>query len=56
MTMPGVRVRVRFASDPVIAENRKELAQAARDRMQELFEPIHTWTRVDPSEDSGIPT
>ncbi|PCJ55565.1 MAG: hypothetical protein COA70_00300 [Planctomycetota bacterium] len=56
MTMPGVQVRVRFSTDPVKAENRKELAQAARNRMQELFEPMHAWTHVDPSEDSGIPT
>jgi len=56
MTMPGVHVRIRFAKDPVVADCRKELAQQARLRMQELFEPLHGWSRVDPSEDSGIPT
>ena len=56
MSMPGVRARIRFAEEPVIADCRKDLALAARARMQELFEPMHDWSRVDPSEDSGIPT
>ncbi|MDA0667287.1 MAG: lysophospholipid acyltransferase family protein [Planctomycetota bacterium] len=56
MSMPGVYARVRFAEEPVSADCRKELALAARARMQELFEPMHDWSRVDPNEDAGIPT
>ncbi|MFK5955716.1 MAG: lysophospholipid acyltransferase family protein [Planctomycetota bacterium] len=55
LAMPKVHVRVRFAPDPVVADDRKQLARAARESMQNLFEPMHNWSRVSPSEDAGIP-
>jgi len=55
LTMPYVHARLRFAAEPVVADDRKQLAFAAREGMQEIFEPMHDWSRVDPSEDSGIP-
>lgn len=55
LTLPRVDVRVRFAAEPVTALDRKQLATAARDCMQELFEPMHDWSRVRPEEDAGIP-
>lgn len=56
ISMPGVHARVRFAEESVSATCRKELALVASARMQELFEPLHDWSRVDPNEDAGIPT
>ncbi len=55
LTLPQIQVRIRLADSPVRGPNRKELAALARERMQELFEPMHDWSLVQPDEDAGIP-
>ncbi|MGB0953162.1 MAG: lysophospholipid acyltransferase family protein [Planctomycetota bacterium] len=55
LTRRGIDARIRFLEEPVQADCRKELANAARERLLEAFEPMHNWTHVKPEEDSGIP-
>ncbi len=55
LRIPRVNVRLRFAPDPITGSNRRELASNAADLMNELFEPMHDWSRISPDDDDGIP-
>jgi len=55
LAIPRVDARVRFAAEPVIAADRKTLAERSRRRMQEQFEPMHDYSRVRHEDESSIP-
>ena len=54
--IPRVDVRLRFASAPVTGRSRRELASRAAEVMNEMFEPLHDWSRISPEDDDGIPS
>ena len=53
--IPRTHARLRFAADPISGTSRRELAENARLCMEELFEPLHDWSRIHPGDDDGIP-
>jgi len=53
--IPRVDVRLRLASEPITGESRMELTEKVAKRMNEMFEPLHDWSRLTPSDDDGIP-
>jgi 1-acyl-sn-glycerol-3-phosphate acyltransferase len=53
--IPRVEARLRFADQPITGATRRELAAKAEQQMNDLFEPLHDWSRVDPDADDGIP-
>lgn len=55
LRIPRIEVRMRFDEVPVTGASRRELAAAATERMERMFEPMHDWSRVQPEEDEGIP-
>ncbi len=40
LTLPRVRARLRFAPEPVAADDRKEIARLARHELEAIFEPM----------------
>lgn len=40
LTMPSIEAHVRFGDEPLLGEDRKELAQRAQDAVAALFEPV----------------
>ena len=55
LKIPRVEARLRFALEPVTGSSRRELANNAGRSMEELFEPMHDWSRISPEQDDGIP-
>ncbi|MCP4769812.1 MAG: hypothetical protein GY879_00200 [Planctomycetes bacterium] len=53
--IPRIHARIRFAPEPITGNNRHELAENAGRCMEELFEPLHDWSRIQPEDDDGIP-
>ncbi len=55
LRVPRVNVRVRFAAEPVRHGDRKQLAAETQKCMEELFEPMHDYSRVEPQQEGSLP-
>lgn len=53
--IPRVNVRLRFAQEAVRHGDRKQLAVETQKSMQDLFEPMHDYSRVERQEEGTLP-